>query len=194
MPSAATVLDSIRTRGARGLPLARRYRPLCHPQVYLMAYGRLAANQGAMTPGGTGETVDGMALEQSGAIMHALRRARDRWSPATRVDLPQKRGPLRPLGRPTWSDKLVAEVVRLLREASADVQFSGPAHGCRPGRGCHTALDEVGRVWKGTHWGIAGALSDGFGRLDHAVLRSIRAAKIHGGRVLRLISHRLTAG
>jgi group II intron reverse transcriptase/maturase len=194
MQSAETVLDVIRKRGARGLPLERLYRQLFNPQFYLMAYGRLASNQGAMTPGVTGETVDGMSLEQIGVIINALRSERYRWSPVKRVYIPKKSGKRRPLGLPTWSDKLVAEVVRLLLEAYYDVQFSEHCHGFRPGRGCHTALDEVVRVWKGTHWFIEGDISDCFGSLDHGVMRSILAEKIHDGRFLRLISHMLKAG
>ncbi len=44
---------------------------------------------------------------------------------------------------PTWSDKIVAEVVRLLLEAYYEPTFSDHSHGFRPGRGCHTALTEV---------------------------------------------------
>jgi group II intron reverse transcriptase/maturase len=194
MQNAETVLDVIRKRGARGLPLERLYRQLFNPQLYLMAYGRLSSNQGAMTPGGTGETVDGMSLAKIGVIINALRRERYRWSPVKRVHIPKKSGKLRPLGLPTWSDKLVAEVVRLLLEAYYDVQFSEHSHGFRPGRGCHTALDEVVRVWKGTHWFIEGDISDCYGSLDHEVMRSRLAEKIHDGRFLRLISHMLKAG
>ena len=46
---------------------------------------------------------------------------------------------MRPLGLPSWSDKLVGEVIRLLLEAYYEPQFSGRSHGFRPGRGCHTA-------------------------------------------------------
>jgi retron-type reverse transcriptase len=188
------VLAIIRTRGARGLPLERLSRQLCNPQFSLLAYGRLASNPGAMTPGGTGETVDGRSREQIGVIINALRRERYRGSPVKRGDLPKKRGKRRPLGLPTWSDKLVAEVVRLLLEAYDAVPCSGPSHGFRPGRGCHTARAEVVRVWKGTPWVIEGAISDCFGSLDHGVRRSMLAEQIHDGRFLRLISHMLKAG
>jgi retron-type reverse transcriptase len=100
MQSAETVLDIIRKRGARGLPLERLYRQLFNPQFYLMAYGRLASNQGAMTPGVTGETVEGMSLEKIGAIIDALRSERYRWSPVKRVYIPKKSGKRRPLGLP----------------------------------------------------------------------------------------------
>lgn len=195
MQTAETVLDIIRKRGERGLPIERLYRQLFNPQLYLMAYGRIYANKGAMTPGVTRETADGMSLEKIGSIIGALRAERYRWSPARRVYI-EKKGSTkkRPLGLPTWSDKLVAEVVRLLLEAYYDVQFSNHSHGFRPQRGCHTALSEVVEVWKGTHWFIEGDISDCFGSLDHEVMLSILAEKIHDGRFLRLISRMLKAG
>ena len=43
MRSAETVLDVVRDRGRRGLPLERIYRLLFNPQLYLLAYGRVIA-------------------------------------------------------------------------------------------------------------------------------------------------------
>ena len=162
MQSAETVLDVLRERGRRGLPCNELYRQLFNPSLYLLAYGRLYSNQGAMTPGVTGETVDGMSLAKIEAIIELLRGERYRWRPVKRVYIPKKNGKRRPLGLPTWSDKLVAEVVRLLLEAYYEPQFSDRSHGFRPGRGCHTALTEVVEVWKGTHWFIEGDISDCF--------------------------------
>jgi retron-type reverse transcriptase len=187
MQSAAAVLEIIGKRGERGLPVERLYRQMFNPQLYLVAYGRIYANAGAMTPGVTGETVDGMSLAKIGAIIDVLRHERYRWQPVKRVYIPKKNGKRRPLGLPTWSDKLVAEVVRLLLEAYYEPQFSDRSHGFRPRRGCHTALTEVVEVWKGTHWFIEGDISDCFGSLDHDLMIDILAEKIHDGRFLRLI-------
>src|SRR5258707_518636 len=194
MQDAATVLDVIGKRGARGLPAERLYRQMFNPQLYLMAYGKLYANKGAMTPGVSGEAVDGMSLAKIGAVIGALRAERYRWQPVKRVYIPKKNGKKRRLGLPAWSDKLVAEVVRLLLEAYYEPQFSGRSHGFRPARGCHTALSEVVEVWKGTHWFIEGDISDCFGSLDHEIMIKILAEKIHDGRFLRLIGHMLNAG
>jgi len=194
MQSAETVLDVIRERGRRGLPLERLYRQLFNPQLFLLAYGRIYSNKGSMTPGVTGETVDGMSLAKIGAIIGALRSESYRWSPARRVYIPKKNGKKRPLGMPPWSDKIVAEVVRMLLDAYYDVRFSDRSHGFRPGRGCHTALDEVVSVWKGTHWFIEGDISDCFGSLDHSIMVSVLAEHIHDGRFLQLIDRMLKAG
>jgi len=194
MQNAATVLDVIGKRGRKGLPINRLYRQLFNPQLFLLAYGRIYANKGAMTPGVTGETVDGMSLAKIGTIIDALRHERYRWRPVKRIYIPKKSGKQRPLGLPTWSDKLVAEVVRLLLDAYYEPRFSDRSHGFRPGRGCHTALSEVVQVWKGTHWFIEGDISDCFGSLDHQVMLSILAEKIHDGRFLQLIDRMLKAG
>jgi group II intron reverse transcriptase/maturase len=194
MQNAETVLDVLRERGRRGLPCERLYRQLFNPDLYLLAYGRIYANHGAMTPGADGETVDGMSLAKIGRIIGALRGERYRFQPAKRVYIPKKSGKLRPLGLPSWSDKLLGEVIRLLLEAYYEPQFSGRSHGFRPGRGCHTALSEVAHTWTGTAWFIEGDISDCFGSLDHEVMLAILAEKFHDNRFLRLIKQMLEAG
>src|SRR4051812_34106207 len=97
-----------------------------------------------------------MSQAKIGRIIDAMRHERYRFRPVRRVHIPKKNGKTRPLGLPTWSDKLVAEVVRLLLEAYYEPQFSDRSHGFRPRRGCHTALREVVDVWKGTRWFIEG--------------------------------------
>jgi group II intron reverse transcriptase/maturase len=194
MQSAETVLGVLRERGRRGLPLEELYRQLFNPQLYLLAYGRIYSNHGAMTPGATGETADGMSIEKIGRITDAMRHERYRFSPVRRVHIPKKNGKMRPLGLPTWSDKLVGEVIRLLLEAYYEPQFSDRSHGFRPGRGCHTALTEVADIWTGTTWFIEGDISDCFGSLDHDVMTGILAEKIHDNRFLRLLRNMLRAG
>ena len=194
MQSAETVLDVLRERGRRGLPCEELYRQLFNPQLYLLAYGRLYSNHGAMTPGADGETVDGMSLAKIGRVIDALRHERYRFQPVKRVYIPKKSGKLRPLGLPSWSDKLVGEVIRLLLEAYYEPRFSGRSHGFRPGRGCHTALERGGANWTGTTWFIEGDISDCFGSLDHSVMLSILAENIHDNRFLRLIRQMLQAG
>ena len=132
MQNAETVLGVLRERGRRGLPVDELYRQLFNPQLYLLAYGRIYSNHGAMTAGVTGETVDAMSLGKIGRIIDALRHERYRFNPVRRVWIPKKNGKLRPLGLPTWSDKLVGEVVRLLLEAYYEPTFSDRSHGVSP--------------------------------------------------------------
>jgi group II intron reverse transcriptase/maturase len=194
MQSAATVLGVLRERGRRGLPCDELYRQLFNPQLYLLAYGRIYANKGSMTPGATPETVDGMSMRKIGRIVDAVRHERYRFSPVRRVQIPKKNGKTRPLGLPTWSDKLVGEVVRLLLEAYYEPSFSDRSHGFRPKRGCHTALREIANTWTGTTWFIEGDIADCFGSFDHEMLLSTLGEKICDNRFLRLMRNMLTAG
>jgi group II intron reverse transcriptase/maturase len=194
MQDAETVLGILRERGRKGRPCEKLYRQLFNPQLYLLAYGRIYANHGAMTAGASQETADGMSLEKIGAIIDAMRYERYRFTPVRRVLIPKRNGKLRQLGMPTWSDKLVGEVVRLLLEAYYEPQFSDRSHGFRPGRGCHTALSEVANTWTGTTWFIEGDISDCFGSLSHEIMLKILSERIHDNRFLRLIRNMLTAG
>ena len=156
MQSTATYLNVVRDRGRRGLPLEDAYRQLFNPALYLLAYGRLSKNAGALTPGATDETADGMTLATIDRIVALLRQERYRWTPVRRVYIPKKNGTLRPLGVPTWSDKLLQEVIRLILEAYYEPQFSSRSHGFRPGRGCHTALTEqTSPSLPSNWWGIS---------------------------------------
>ncbi len=194
MRNADTVLAVIHDRGKHRLPLDDLYRQLYNPALYLRAYGRLYRNAGALTPGTTADTVDGMCQEKITAIIDALRFERYRWTPVRRVHIPKKNGATRPLGMPTWSDKLLQEVIRSLLEAYYDPQFSSHSHGFRPQRGCHTALEHIQHVWKGTKWFIEGDIVGYFDNIDHDILLSILRKDIHDNRFLRLVAGLLRAG
>jgi group II intron reverse transcriptase/maturase len=194
MRDAERILAVLRERGQRGLPVERLYRLLFQRDLYLVAYAKLYRNAGAMTPGVTAETVDGMSLAKIDAIIAALRSEAYRWTPARRTYIPKANGKLRPLGVPTWSDKLLQEVVRLLLEAYYEPQFSPHSHGFRPGRGCHTALQDVVRQGKGTKWFIEGDIAACFDRIDHEVLLNIVRERVHDGRFVRLLAGLLEAG
>ncbi len=194
MRTAETVLGIIRERGRRGLPLEDIYHQLYNPNLYLCAYGKIYRNRGAMTPGTTPETVDGMSMAKIEGIIEDLRHERYQWTPVRRTYIPKKNRKLRPLGMPTWSDKLLQEVIRLILEAYYEPQFSQYSHGFRPGKGCHTALQEIYHGWVGTKWFIEGDITDCFGSLCHEVLMAILVEKLHDNRFLRLICNLLKAG
>jgi group II intron reverse transcriptase/maturase len=194
MRNADTVLGIIRERGKRGLPLGDLYRQLYNPDLYLRAYARLSTNNGAMPPGTTPETVDAMSLAKIVTLIDDLRHEQYRWTPVRRTYVPKKNGKLRPLGLPSWSDKLLQEVIRSLLEAYYEPQLSDHSYGFRPGRGGHTALTTVKETWTGTKWYIEGDVSQCFERIDHQVLLSILREKILDQRFLRLIQTLLQAG
>jgi len=194
MQTAEVVLGVLRERGRQGLLCEQLYRQMFNKDLYLLAYGNIYSNSGAMTPGVSEETADGMSEEKIEQIVEAMRCERYRFAPARRTYIPKKNGKLRPLGLPSWSDKLVGEVVRLLLEAYYEPGFSDLSHGFRKRRGCHTALRKIHDTWTGTVWFIEGDISDCFGSLSHEILLRILAEKIQDQRFLRLIRNMLKAG
>jgi group II intron reverse transcriptase/maturase len=194
MQRAGVVLEVLRERGRKGLPCNELYRQMFNKDLYLTAYGNIYSNKGAMTPGADGGTADGMSMAEIDRIIEAMKAERHRFAPARRVYIPKKNGKLRPLGLPTWADKLAGEVVRMLLEAYYEPQFSGNSHAYRKGRGCHTALRDVQNYWTGTVWFLEGDISGCFDSFDHEVLLAILAEKIHDQRFLRLIRNMLRAG
>lgn len=194
MRQADIILSIHQKRGSEGLPLDRVYKHLFDPELFLRAYGKIYRNFGAMTKGSTTETVDGMSLQKIHDIIDLLKQERYQWTPVRRMEIPKPKGGARPLGIPTWSDKLVQEVLRQLLEPYYEQRFSTHSHGFRPNRGCHTALNEIRKTWKGTIWFIEGDIKGCFDNIDHMILLEIIRRDIHDGRLVRLIENLLKAG
>jgi group II intron reverse transcriptase/maturase len=194
MQNAETTLSVYEDRGKRGLHLERVYRQLFNKELWLQAYSRLAQNAGAMTKGATQETVDGMSERKIEDLIQLLRQEKYEWTPVRRILIPKTNGKMRPLGIPTWSDKLLQEVMRSILEAYFEPQFSLNSHGFRPNRGCHSALKDIEIAWTGTKWFIEGDIKGCFDNIDHTTLMSTLRDKIHDERFLKLVENLLKAG
>lgn len=112
MQNAQTYLEVVKGRGERRQELKRVYRNLKNRELFLMAYGNLYANAGAMTGGvDPNDSVDGMTLRRIDDILTRLNSGEYRWQPVRRAHIPKKNGRRRPLGVPGWNDKLMQEVI-----------------------------------------------------------------------------------
>ena len=172
----------------------RLYRYLFSEEMFAVAYQHIYAKQGNMTPGTDGKTIDEMSLERIERLIVSLKDESYQPHPARRVYIPKKNGKKRPLGIPSFEDKLVQEVVRLLLEAIYEGHFEGTSHGFRPHRSCHTALGMIQKSFAGAKWFIEGDIKGFFDNIDHNVLISILRERISDERFLRLIRKFLNAG
>ena len=171
-----------------------KYERLFSEEMFAVAYQRIYAKQGNMTPGTDGKTIDEMSLERIERLIVSLKDESYQPHPARRVYIPKKNGKKRPLGIPSFEDKLVQEVVRLLLEAIYEGHFEGTSHGFRPHRSCHTALGMIQKSFAGAKWFIEGDIKGFFDNIDHNVLISILRERISDERFLRLIRKFLNAG
>lgn len=173
----------------------RLYRNLYNPEFYLLAYKNIYANEGSMTPGVDGETLDGMSSPRIERIIGALKDRSYSPNPARRTYIAKKNSKKqRPLGIPSGDDKLVQEVVRMILESIYEPTFSDQSHGFRPKRSCHTALEQLQRTFAGINWFVEGDIQACFDSFDHHVLIDILRRRIDDEAFITLMWKFLKAG
>lgn len=189
-------LEKISQNSARNKDevFTRLYRYLLRPDIYFIAYKNLYANSGAGTKGVNNDTADGFSEDKVEQIIQSLKDNSYSPKPSRRTYIKKENGRLRPLGIPTFSDKLVQEVLRMVLEAVYEPIFSTRSHGFRPGRSCHTALKDVKHQFHGTRWFVEGDIKGCFDNIDHTALINLVNMKIKDARLIQLLHKFLKAG
>lgn len=172
----------------------RLYRILFNEDMYHIAYQRIYAKPGNMTKGVDGKTIDGFSISHIERLIDTLKDETYQPQPSQRVYIPKKNGKMRPLGIPSFIDKLLQEVIRMILEAIYEGSFEDTSHGFRPNRSPHTALWTIQKRFNGTKWFVEGDIKGFFDNIDHEVLIAILAERISDNRFLRLIRKFLNAG
>lgn len=172
----------------------RLYRNFYNPEFYLLAYQNICANQGNMTAGADGKTVDGMGMERINKLIDSLKDHSYKPNPAKRKYIQKKNGKMRPLGIPSFDDKLVQEVARMILESIYEPNFSNLSHGFRPKRSCHTALMHVQSHFTGVKWFVEGDIKGFFDNINHQTMMNILRKRIKDEYFLGLIWKFLKAG
>lgn len=170
------------------------YKNLYNPDFFLKAYSKIYAKEGNMTEGTDGKTIDGFNLELVEKLIETLKTESYKPKPARRAHIPKKDGKLRPLGIPSFSDKLVQEVLRQILESIYEERFTDSSHGFRPERSCHTALMAIKGKCSGVRWWIEGDIKGFFDNIDHQTLINLLRRTIKDERFINLIWKFLKAG
>ncbi|ADL52069.1 reverse transcriptase domain-containing protein [Clostridium cellulovorans] len=172
----------------------RLYRLLYNEEMYLTAYQRIYTNEGNMTKGTDNQTIDGMSLKRITNIINSLRNESYQPKPSRRTYIPKKNGKLRPLGIPSFEDKLLQEVIRMILESIYEGYFEETSHGFRPNKSCHTALSKIQATFTGVKWFIEGDIKSFFDNINHDKMINILSERINDQRFMRLIRKFLNAG
>ena len=196
MKPTAAILDNIRQASEKDKEetFTRLYRYLLRPDIYYLAYENLYSNQGAATRGVNADTADGFGEKKVLHIIQSLTDGSYIPSPVRRTYIPKSNGKLRPLGIPTFTDKLVQEALRMVLEAVYEPVFFNSSHGFRPNRSCHTALKDIKHAYPGTRWFVEGDIKGFFDNIDHATLIGLIGQKVKDARITQLLHKMLKAG
>ena len=172
----------------------RLYRYLLREDIYHAAYQKLYANKGATTKGIDDDTADGFSDFYVAELIQSLKDGTYRANPVRRDYIPKKNGKMRPLGIPSFRDKLLQEVVRMILEAIYEPTFDSNSHGFRPNKSCHTALRQIKSDFTGAVWFIEGDIQGCFDNINHEKLIEILGRKVKDSRFLNIIRQFLKAG
>lgn len=173
---------------------ARLYRNLYNPSFYLLAYQNIYSKEGNMTPGTDNQTIDGMSLERIEEIIERLKSESYQPTAVKRTYIPKKNGKKRALGIPSVDDKLVQEVLRMILSSIYEGAFVSSSHGFRPGKSCHSALQEIKTHFDGVRWFLEGDIEGFFDSMDHHIVIQLLRKRIKDEKFIRLIWKFLRAG
>ncbi|WP_103110978.1 reverse transcriptase domain-containing protein [Brevibacillus reuszeri] len=171
------------------------YRILYNKEFYFRAYGKIYAKEGNMTPGADGKTIDGFKVEKIDELIVKLKNQTFSPNPSRRTYIAKKNSTKkRPLGIPSFEDKLLQTVVEEILSAIFERHFKNSSHGFRPKRSCHTALQQIKVSNNGTRWWVEGDIEGFFDNIDHHVLMGIVSKRINDHRFISLLWKFLKAG
>ncbi|PRT33752.1 reverse transcriptase domain-containing protein [Bacillus wiedmannii] len=189
------VLSNLRKKSLdKKYQYTRLYRNLYNPDFFLLAYNNLSKNDGALTMGVDQRSIDGFSMEEVEQLIEVLKNKSYQPYPSKRVYIPKKNGKKRPLGIPSFCDKLVQEVIRMILEAIYEPKFSNSSHAYRKNKSCHSALLEIKRTFTGSKWFIEGDIRGFFNNIEHHTLVGILRRKISDENFIELIWKFLRAG
>lgn len=151
-------------------------------------------------PGVDGQTAAQYAEHLQSNLQQLLNRAKSgdhyRAPPVRRVRIPKGNGGTRPLGIPTFEDKVLQKAIAMTLEAVYEQDFLECSYGFRPNRGAHEAIEAL---WKhtmkmGGGWLLEADIEKFFDNVDHGQLRDVLNQRVRDGVIQRLVGKWLKAG
>jgi RNA-directed DNA polymerase len=158
---------------------------------------RLTRKDGA--PGIDGVTAADYATNLEANLLDLLDRiksGRYKAPPVRRAYIPKADGSRRPLGIPTFEDKLAQRAILMVLEAVYEQDFLSCSYGFRPGRSTHQALQNLRDAFMSQRlrWVIDIDIEKYFDSISHAHLRDFLDQRVTDGVIRRMIDKWLKAG
>jgi RNA-directed DNA polymerase len=150
-------------------------------------------------PGVDGQTADeyGLSLEENlRRLLDRLKSGTYRAPPVRRAYIPKADGQSRPIGIPTYEDKILQRAVTMVLSSVYEQEFVDWSYGFRPGRSQHQALDALwkGMTMMGGGWVLEVDIASFFDTVHHGHLRTFLEQRVRDGVLRRMIDKWLNAG
>lgn len=172
----------------------RLYNLILSKDLFIVAYQNLKSKKGVITPGTDNSTPDGFRTIKINKLINSLQDESFQFTPARRIYIPKPRGGIRPLSIPSFNDKLIQEVIRMILESIYEPTFLNTSHGFRKNKRCHTALKDVRVTFAGVKWLITRDIEKCFDSFNHHKLIKILEKRISDKRFISLVWKLLRAG
>jgi RNA-directed DNA polymerase len=203
--ASASELDPVYTKQQRIAELAKQspemgFTSLAHHIDLRWLYQAYLQTRKGGAVGVDGQTAADWEANLRDNLKSLLERAKSgtyRAPPVRRVHIPKGTGnETRPIGIPTFEDKVLQRAVVMVLEAIYEQDFLDCSYGFRPGRSAHQALQALWQQIKGSGgcWLVEVDIRKFFDTLDQAQLRDLLRLRVRDGVLLRLIGKWLKAG
>lgn len=199
-------LESVSTRLQRIAQLAQEDRnrvlvSLAHAidkDFLREAYGRTRKDGAPGVDGQTAADYEENLGENLQSLLNRFKLGDYKAPPVRRVYIPKGNDPTkkRPIGVPTFEDKVLQRAVAMVLEAVYEQEFLGCSYGCRPGRSAHQAIRDLrkGLMSMSGGWVVDADIEGYYDNLDHGHLRNFLDQRVRDGVLRRAVDKWLKAG
>lgn len=173
---------------------------LLHREDFIYAsLTTIKGNKGALTTGIDKETADAFSIKNVEKIQQAIKNKEYKFKPVRKIMIPKPgKTSLRPLGIPTFEDRIVQDMIRRILQAIYEPIFEtshGNAnYGFRPNKSCHQAITKLQAKAQNMEWCIEGDIKGAYDNVNHDILLEILSERIEDRDFINLIKQGLKSG
>lgn len=163
-----------------------------------LAYRSIKSNTGSGTQGTDGLTVKDFAKFSDEEVIRLVRNSLNNYkpNPVRRVEIPKPNGKKRPLGIPTFRDRLIQQCFKQVLEPICEAKFHRHSYGFRPNRATEHAVARIGFLMNRNdfHYCVDVDIKGFFDNIDHGkLLKQLWSLGIQDKKVISIISKMLKA-